>query len=1729
MFPKELMRPLRMSSEGMPTAQSKKSRNLRSPSGMTPLTSLSQNQFSLKQGFLPSPRSLPSSAGASRPSCSVSGTFQPFSGSPGAQDEKVRVAVRCRPPNPTQGEQSDDVIVSMDPRTGQVFLLDQESSPSRVDIPLWSGAGLARDGSPPVSQVNVYETLGRPLLLHALEGYNSTLMAYGQTGSGKTYTMMGDYRDSDEGEGAGIIPRLCRELFMELASRSFTAPTGEHLSWEVHVRYVEIYCEKISDLLNSGASVGVREEITPNSATFALVGARRIPAASTEDLLQALAVGNRWRRTAATKSNDRSSRSHAIFSIDLTEIISFEEPDGTVASAPSKNLTIRLVDLAGSERVSETGVQGTQLKEVKDINLSLFTLGCVIECLSDGKRRGIKPPYRDSVLTKLLRDAFGGNSKTTMICTIGPCEAYRSQTIQTLHYAAKARRVMNKPRVKEDPSALELRRANEELLALRRQLEEAQRDGHHYASIEAELQEANARLRQEQRDARLRRQVMEKREAELATRLRELEDQRESYEAQMLALEAEADRARTQQKRRESELRRAHELADEYAQQRLKEMEEQRITSEAALRSKEDELLRSQRAIEDKMQAAEAAAKCRIDELQRQQTALEGQLKEKERLVSLQEREFRKKHKLAEEEARALEKRAFDMEEEWVEKVRALEAAAKQREEEVAQRMREVQGALCKAEAAARRTEEEMQQKWREADNEARRLQSEAAAKETELNRRMLDATRSAQQREMELNERLRIAECELNRRARESEQQLVEVESLKKAAARQTDSVKEKERTIDEQHSLRVEALQALENQLKQREAELKKHFEEIVQVQREWNQQRVEQQLKMQMENEAALHEVKQRSAATEQKEMDVRARNDALASKLRAQEMQLEKQQMDFLAQKSDFETAMQRDRHAMLRTREELQLAQDRNETQNQLTDDRLRELEANLRERRAELEATYQTREAALREKEASLAAVQDRAAAKDVELYQLQERLKTQQTDLQRRAHETRVERSRMQTDLITSLQVFEMNLSGSGARHGLEDMSTIRMSAEFKAGEGQDGITSEALNLREQRYFAAFESMYRGVLIREAEMEFRGLVRHNQLEVRDIQRRAQLTQESERVSALQMQFDAAVGERKTAESKAANLSEQITTLMQELEAQRGASMEVKVQMNAAVSAAQFAEAQLRQLRLDAYEAEGRQRDREQACQMSVAEAERKAEESQHARGAATAAALRLIIAFEEEQRRLLEHHHINELQSIHLLQISDRRVLDREGTVRKWQSLYRRRGEETNTAAAIAKDGDVARPQRTAEEAQRLRSLMRREETLEKKTDCLAAEWQRFEQRVADFDSYERTHKSEVARQESAVQKYLLELEAMDRRKAHEFAERERHLVEMAERLRARQAQVRTNAQGMFESLLQRSVEQQSALADAHEELKRVSLQREKYMEKERELLQMAQRGDTAAMQQLMQLHEEYVAAETKQLKQRARKLEREELRTKQRLDEQEKEIHRYLLEIEAEDIRRNELSQQGQEMMREAEARLSKAKFKEAAVRDLARQYHLEAMEAEEKSRVEETSLRRAEQETKKKLKIRKAELERKQQAASTAAETNERTLMEMETDLKTIVNKNKDTEHHIQSKDAEIKRQKKYYLDLSKMLEERDGMLRQEHKLRVCGTKNAGSLATDLLDVNDALRKQVITWKNKFDVLLHDGKVECEKCSWRNKKEASTCLCCGHTGILELTPIK
>lgn len=248
-------------------------------------------------------------------------------------------------------------------------------------------------------QHTIFNGLAMPLIDKIFEGYNACLFAYGQTGSGKTYSMMGidtgaeDYDVNSSASEAGIIPRFCHELFSRIER------LDKNVNATVEVSYFEIYNEKIHDLLSLNmasnghrAPLKVREhpELGPYVVDLSMQAVN-----SHIDLRKWLAVGNSRRATAATGMNDKSSRSHSIFSVVLN------------ISGPEENQGIRskisLVDLAGSERLSHTCASGERLKEGVSINKSLLTLGKVIAALADCRKSGVFVPYRESVLTWLLR------------------------------------------------------------------------------------------------------------------------------------------------------------------------------------------------------------------------------------------------------------------------------------------------------------------------------------------------------------------------------------------------------------------------------------------------------------------------------------------------------------------------------------------------------------------------------------------------------------------------------------------------------------------------------------------------------------------------------------------------------------------------------------------------------------------------------------------------------------------------------------------------------------------------------------------------------------------------------------------------------------------------------------------------------------------------------------------------------------------------------------------------------------------------------------------------------------------------------------------------------------------------------------------------------------------------------------------------------------------------------
>ena len=305
-------------------------------------------------------------------------------------------------------------------------------------------------------QDNLFNDLGAPLLDNAFQGYNNCIFAYGQTGSGKSYSMMG------YGEEAGVIPRICQNMFERITEFQ----KDKNLTYTVEVSYLEIYNERVRDLLNPATKGNLKVREHPSTGPY-VEDLAKLAVRSFEEIEHLMDEGNKARTVAATSMNETSSRSHAVFTLTVTQ----KRHDVETRMDTEKVAKISLVDLAGSERATSTGATGARLKEGAEINRSLSTLGRVIAALADlsmGKKKNMSMvPYRDSVLTWLLKDSLGGNSMTAMIAAISPADINFEETLSTLRYADSAKRIKNHAVVNEDPNARMIRELKEELAQLR--------------------------------------------------------------------------------------------------------------------------------------------------------------------------------------------------------------------------------------------------------------------------------------------------------------------------------------------------------------------------------------------------------------------------------------------------------------------------------------------------------------------------------------------------------------------------------------------------------------------------------------------------------------------------------------------------------------------------------------------------------------------------------------------------------------------------------------------------------------------------------------------------------------------------------------------------------------------------------------------------------------------------------------------------------------------------------------------------------------------------------------------------------------------------------------------------------------------------------------------------------------------------------------------------------------
>nr|XP_045609913.1 kinesin-like protein KIF13A isoform X3 [Procambarus clarkii] len=380
--------------------------------------------------------------------------------------DKIRVAVRVRPFSRREKELGTKSIVVM---TDNQTILHHPSAVDKHDSRKQPKTfafdhcfdSLSIESPAFATQETVFTAVGQDILNNAFTGYNACIFAYGQTGSGKSYTMMG------AADSKGLIPRLSDTLFERIAAGA--SPLTSH---KVEVSYMEIYNEKVHDLLDpkgSRQTLKVREH---NILGPYVDGLSLLAVSSYEEIEQLIEEGNKARTVAATNMNSESSRSHAVFTIVLTQTVS-DVASGVSGEKVSK---MSLVDLAGSERAVKTGAVGERLKEGSNINKSLTTLGLVISKLADqavGKGRGKCDnfvPYRDSVLTWLLKDNLGGNSRTVMVATVSPAADNFEETLSTLRYADRAKRIVNHAVVNEDPNAKIIRELREEVETLRTQL-----------------------------------------------------------------------------------------------------------------------------------------------------------------------------------------------------------------------------------------------------------------------------------------------------------------------------------------------------------------------------------------------------------------------------------------------------------------------------------------------------------------------------------------------------------------------------------------------------------------------------------------------------------------------------------------------------------------------------------------------------------------------------------------------------------------------------------------------------------------------------------------------------------------------------------------------------------------------------------------------------------------------------------------------------------------------------------------------------------------------------------------------------------------------------------------------------------------------------------------------------------------------------------------------------------
>ncbi|WJX84841.1 Kinesin-like protein KIN-5C [Trifolium repens] len=355
----------------------------------------------------------------------------------------VQVLLRCRPFSDDELRSNVPQVVTCNDYSREVAV-SQNIAGKHIDRVFT----FDKVFGPSAQQRELYEQAVTPIVHEVLEGFNCTIFAYGQTGTGKTYTMEGECKKSKSGPNgelppeAGVIPRAVKQIFDTLES--------QNAEYSVKVTFLELYNEEITDLLapEELSKVTVEEKqkkqlplMEDGKGGVLVRGLEEEIVTCASEIYTLLERGSSKRRTAETLLNKQSSRSHSLFSITIH--IKEATPEGEELIKCGK---LNLVDLAGSENISRSGAREGRAREAGEINKSLLTLGRVINALVEHLGH---IPYRDSKLTRLLRDSLGGRTKTCIIATVSPAVHCLEETLSTLDYAHRAKNIKNKPEVNQ--------------------------------------------------------------------------------------------------------------------------------------------------------------------------------------------------------------------------------------------------------------------------------------------------------------------------------------------------------------------------------------------------------------------------------------------------------------------------------------------------------------------------------------------------------------------------------------------------------------------------------------------------------------------------------------------------------------------------------------------------------------------------------------------------------------------------------------------------------------------------------------------------------------------------------------------------------------------------------------------------------------------------------------------------------------------------------------------------------------------------------------------------------------------------------------------------------------------------------------------------------------------------------------------------------------------------------